>query len=82
MYKFFVVAVFAILMSGCTKPDESTRALEASGYRDIVITGYDIFGCDEKDLFHTSFKAVGADGKAVNGVVCGGIFKGSTIRVN
>lgn len=41
-----------------------------------------IFGCDEKDVFHTKFAATNANGKTVTGVVCGGWFKNNTVRFN
>ena len=76
-------AILAItLLSACTQPEKATRALEGSGYTNIKITGFNWFGCDEKDTFHTGFTATGANGKPVEGVVCGNLFKGATIRVD
>ena len=81
MKKLILIAAIAFL-AGCTQPDTAIRALSASGYTQIQITGYNFFGCDEKDSFHTGFTAKGATGQTVEGVVCGGFFKGATIRVD
>jgi len=81
MKKLFIIASI-ILLSACSKPDAARSALAASGYTNIVTTGYAFFGCDEKDAFHTGFEAKGANGQQVTGVVCAGWFKGSTIRVD
>ena len=81
MNKLLIIASI-ILLSACSKPDDAHSALSASGYTDIKTTGYEFFGCDEKDSFHTGFEAKGANGQRVTGVVCAGFFKGSTIRVD
>lgn len=70
-----------LLLAGCTSETDARRALEAEGYKDIQITGYDWFACAKDDTFHTGFKAKNRDGKTVSGVVCSGlIFKSATIR--
>lgn len=79
--KKFILIASVVFLAACTQPDKTTRTLEASGYKEIQITGYDFFGCGERDYFHTGFIAKGANGQAVEGVVCGGWFKGATIRV-
>lgn len=81
MKKLFVVISF-VLLAGCSSPDEATRALFGAGYTNITITGYQFFGCDDKDSFHTGFEATGPTGQRVTGVVCSGILKGATIRTN
>ncbi len=81
MNKLIVLATI-FLLAGCTQPEKATRALEAAGYTQIDITGYNFFGCDEKDSFHTGFTAKGSTGAPIEGVVCGGFFKGATIRVD
>ena len=78
----FLVVVVVALLSGCTQPEKATRALEGSGYTNVNITGFNWFGCDKNDSFHTGFTATGANGKPVEGVVCGNLFKGATIRVD
>lgn len=76
-----LLAVAALSLAACTEPEHATEILEANGYRDVRITGYSIFGCGEKDFFHTGFTATALNGKAIDGVVCSGLlFKNSTIR--
>jgi hypothetical protein len=81
MNKIILVAVL-LALAGCTKPADSTSSLEGAGYTKIEITGFRFFGCSEDDTFRTGFKAVGPSGKTVTGVVCGGLLKGSTIRLD
>lgn len=38
------------------------------------------FGCGKEDVYRTKFSAVNEKGEKVDGIVCKGIFKGSTIR--
>lgn len=71
-----------MLAAGCTAPESATTALTGAGYTNIQLTGYRFFGCSEDDLFKTGFTAKGPTGQTVKGVVCGGIFKGSTIRLD
>lgn len=76
-----LTAVFGI--SGCTKPESAARQLEAAGYTDIQLHGYDWFNCSKDDTFHDKFTAKGPTGKPVSGVVCSGLlFKGGTIRLD
>lgn len=77
-----LIIILAIALAGCTSPDKSFQTLEAAGYKNIQMTGYSFFGCDEKDSFHDGFTAVGASGKQVSGTVCSGWFKGYTIRLD
>jgi hypothetical protein len=39
-----------------------------------------LFGCGKGDLYRTKFSAVNDKGQKVDGIVCKGIFKGSTVR--
>lgn len=81
MKKLILIAA-VVFLTACTQPDKATRALEASGYTEIKMNGFAFFGCDEKDSYHDAFTAKGSNGKMVEGVVCGGVFKGATIRVD
>lgn len=47
----YIIALLAL--SACSSSDQATRALQAAGYKDINITGYSFFGCDEKDSSNT-----------------------------
>jgi hypothetical protein len=77
-----LLAIFATLfVASCSSSEEATRVLQEQGYRNIQTTGYDWFGCSEKDNFHTGFEATSPGGFPVTGVVCSGFLKGNTIRL-
>jgi hypothetical protein len=78
MRKVLVLGV--LLLAACTDPDGATRALRDQGFKNIEITGYQFVGCDDKDTFHTGFKATTVNGVPTIGVVCSGLMKGSTVR--
>ena len=80
--KLIAMALCSIVLAGCTQELSSRRALEGAGYTNINMTGFRVWGCDEKDIFHDGFEAVGPTGRRVTGVVCAGWFKGSTIRLD
>jgi len=46
----------------------------------ISIGGYAFWGCGKEDEFKSKFNAISPKGEAVSGVVCGGFFKGYTVR--
>jgi hypothetical protein len=77
-----IIIALACILSGCTAEDSAVRALKQAGYTDIKIEGYAFFACGEDDTFHTKFIANGPTGVISTGVVCSGIFKGSTIRLD
>lgn len=77
-----LMALIAVAAMGCTAPDKTVQVLRSAGYTDIVTTGYEVFGCGKDDAFHTGFTAKGPTGVPVSGVVCSGMLKGSTIRIN
>lgn len=73
--------VLAVSLAGCTDADNAIRVLDANGYEQIQITGYNWFSCGKDDFQHTGFTVVGPTGKKVEGTVCSGLlFKNSTIR--
>jgi hypothetical protein len=61
------------------KPDLATALLTREGYSNIRIGGYGSWSCSEDDYYKTKFKAT-KNGIEAEGVVCGGFWKGSTIR--
>lgn len=78
-------AAILLLLTLCAcgdRPADAVRALQGAGYRDVETTGWRWLGCDEKDYFHTGFRAVGPTGTPVTGVVCASPIKGSTIRLD
>ena len=75
-----ILAIVTLAMSGNVDPAAARRALEAQGLTNIRLDGYSFFGCDGRETYSTAFRATGANGKRVSGVVCSGIFKGVTVR--
>lgn len=73
-----LLVVFALV--GCTDEKTAKKALEGAGYSDIQYTGYSWFSCAREDVFSTGFRAKGPSGIFVEGSVCSGLFKSSTIR--
>jgi hypothetical protein len=75
----------ATMIAACTNEGAAERVLAAQGFQDVEFTGYAIWGCSEDDTVHTGFRAKGADGRDVEGVVCCGLgpfSKGCTVRVD
>lgn len=75
MKKFAILALAILLISGCTRPEQATKALDGAGYTDIKLSGYTL-GCGKDDAFADGFIAKGPTGKTVSGVVCSGLIKG------
>lgn len=82
MKKLMLAAIIALSLTACTQPDSAKKALEQSGYTDVKMDGYAVFGCGKDDSFHDKFVAKGPTGQVVSGVVCGGFLKGKTIRID
>jgi len=75
---FIGIAVTPIVFG--VDAEGATRTLQASGFKDIKITGYKWFNGTE-DFYNTGFEATGPNGTRVSGNVSRGLlFKGSTIR--
>lgn len=74
-----------LLTTACSQPQQATAILEQQGYSDVKTYGwglFTLFQCSNDDVFKTPFSATSANGSIVNGVVCSGILKGSTVRFN
>jgi len=71
---FVAIAPFA-----CVNEEDAARQLQREGYTNVEFSGYEWFGCGRDDFYSTGFNAT-KNGQAVHGVVCKGLFKGSTIR--
>jgi starvation-inducible outer membrane lipoprotein len=81
MKKALLILAMALSITACTSVTDANKALEAEGYTDITLTGYDWFSCSKDDTYHTGFVAKNREGKTVTGTVCSGLlFKGYTIR--
>lgn len=80
MHWTVVAAVAMVATVGCTPRDgDAIRALEASGFDVIELTGYEPFVCLGDEL-STGFEATNARGQRVSGVVCCGIVRACTVR--
>ena len=78
-----ILAIMSLAcLTACSDNSGAQRTLQQSGYTEITTTGYALFGCSDDDTYHTGFKAKGPSGVPVQGVVCGGVFKGNTIRLD
>ena len=81
MKKLILLILATLVFVSCTNEEDAKRVLEAQGFSNIEITGYNFFGCGKDDVYHTGFVAIGQNGQTVEGTVCSGLlFKGSTIR--
>jgi hypothetical protein len=74
------LAIFIMLLSGCTAPDRAVRTLTDAGYSNIKIGEYAWLSCGKGDVYSTRFEATGITGRTVTGAICNGFFKGATIR--
>ena len=77
-----VACAAAMLLVGCTQPEGARQALEAQGYTNVQMGGYDWLSCSKSDPYHDKFAAKGPTGKQVTGVVCAGLFSGSVVRLD
>lgn len=77
--KLFLLALALFGLTSCTQPDKAYMILERDGYTNINIEGYAWFGCSEDDNYRTKFTAI-KNNQSVEGVVCSGFMKGSTVR--
>lgn len=78
MRKILLLVVLAV--TACTDPAGATKVLTDNGFTDISVGGYSWTGCGRDDMYATEFSATSPAGKRVNGVICAGAWKGSTIR--
>lgn len=73
--------VLLLGLVACTNDDGAYQALAASGFRNIVLTGYEMWACGKDDTC-TGFEAIGPTGVKVRGAVgCGMWGKGCTVRI-
>ena len=59
---------------------EAQKFLEAQGYSNITMTGYNFFNCYRGDIFKESFQATNNNGVEVSGTVCWGFLNGKVSR--
>jgi hypothetical protein len=79
---FGITFVLGIVSAGeiYTTPERSRNTLEAQGFTDIQVGGYQWGACGRDDYYSTKFTAANPQGRRVSGVVCCGNYKGCTIR--
>lgn len=76
----FCMVVLTMLDGG--EDQNTVKVLEANGFNQVVLKGYDFFGCPKDDIYRTMFEAKNAQGRTVTGTVCKGWFTGAYIRLN
>ena len=83
MKSLIAIVLVMLALTGCaSNPNEVLRVLESAGFTNVELKGYSYFGCGEDDVYKTKFIAKGPTGQYVEGTVCSGWFKGSTIRLD
>ena len=76
-----LLLIFLLFIPACHDwRADAEKALKSQGYTDIKINGYKMFACGRSDDYNEGFEATSIAGVRVQGVVCMGVFKGSTIR--
>ena len=82
MKRLFIIfsLLVCVVLTSCTQPNKTVSLLEDMGYTNIQTGGFAPFACSEDDFFATNFTATTPTGATINGVVCSGTFKGSTVR--
>ena len=76
-----LIAIWTLIIVSCTSESDAKRILKYDGYENVQITGYRFFDCGKDDSFRTGFIAT-KNGRTIEGVVCGGLLKSSTIRID
>ena len=80
--KIGMAIVACLALSACTDPDRAMTVTHSLGYKDVHITGYQFWSCGDDYAYHTGFEATGLDGSHVTGVVCSGVFKGASVKID
>lgn len=80
MKKLIAFAFLSLLASCGVNEAKGKRILESQGLSNVLIGGYAFWGCGQDDDFASTFTAKDSKGNDVSGVVCGGVFKGYTVR--
>lgn len=75
-----LIAILGLAACGPKKTDLISD-VEAFGFNDVQIGSWASFRCSKDDTYGYYFSAINSQGHPVNGVICGGILKGSTVRI-
>jgi hypothetical protein len=81
MMKKLIIITALLVTTACTKESDVAKYAKIEKWDSYEILGYSFFGCGEKDLFRTEFRAV-KNGQEFTGIMCSGLFKGATLRLN
>ena len=77
----FIVLLLCLYVHALSNAgNDAEKALKAQGYTQIKLTGHKVFACSRSDDYNEGFEATSIAGVRVQGVVCMGFVKGSTIR--
>jgi hypothetical protein len=79
LFIFLIIAAIALI--AFPPRNQMQRAVEEFGFQNVHLTGFAFLGCSEQDAFRQKWSGRNAAGKAVNGVICGGLAKGWTVRL-
>lgn len=87
MKNIILILLFCIL-SSCVSQQTAEEVLSNEGYYNIVVTGWDPFGCSEDDDLRSRFEAdrtiLDEHGNPseihVEGTICCGLLKACTVR--
>lgn len=71
-----------VLFMSCPNGPQAREFLEAEGYADIEVIGANRWSCGERDISATGFRGTTAAGARVQGVVCCGLVKACTVRLD
>ena len=80
MKTIITAVVLSLFLFGCNTAESSKQILLEQNYKNVNITGVNLFACSKDDLFRYNFTAVNSSGQPVRGVVCSAPLKGYTIR--
>lgn len=82
MRKLMLAVVLAASLSACApKKEDIIYDIEAFGFSDVVIGKWTTWSCGRDDSWGYYFTATNPAGRQIKGVVCGGLNKGSTVRI-
>jgi hypothetical protein len=83
MRKLFIAILLIAFTTSCTDEDSAEKVLRDAGYHPIEVGGYGFLKCGNGDQYATKFKAYNNDKtRIVTGVICQGVLKGKTIRLD
>ena len=83
IYSFCVIAGLVLAERGCVDQEGAVKVLKVEGYSSIQTSPeHRWFGCGYGDFWHTEFSAKGPTQEPARGVICHGLSKASTLRID